>query len=68
MTYTDCISGTNMNVINMHRTVSEKSKELEAIKYIGHGARKYTCYIPMSICHRRHSPTARWLCDIVDMS
>ena len=25
----------------MHRTVPEKSKELEAIKYIGHGARKY---------------------------
>jgi len=42
MTYTYCISGTNINLINMHRTVFEKSKELEATKYTGHGARKYT--------------------------
>lgn len=48
--HTYCISGTNTNLINMHRTVPEKSK------------RTYTCYIPMNICHRRHSPLTepRW--------
>lgn len=59
MTYTYCISGTNINLINMHRTVPEKSKRTGGNKiYTGHGARKSTCYIPMKdICHRRHGPT-----------